>query len=156
MFTQSGLPPNPPAGRNGAGEHRVELSAAGACLTRCLMCPSHLSQDLGFTHNLGVETGRDLTEVSNAGNAIPSNDRRARLDPPRARKLVKPRLEVIAAGPVDLESVAGGEDGGAAAGGPLLIQPGGCLGRRENQLFSHPHRSRTIGHPDDMKGVQGR
>ena len=131
MFTQSGLPPNPPAGRNGAREHRVELSAAGACLKRGLMCPPHLSQDLGLTHNLGVESGRDLIEVSNAGDAIPSNDRRARLDPPRARKLVKPRLEVIAAGPIDLESVAGGEDGSAATGGPLAIHPFGCLRRRE-------------------------
>jgi hypothetical protein len=106
MFTQPGLPPNPPAGCNSAGKYGIELSAADACLERRLMRLPNLSQDLGLTHDLGIESGGDLIEVSNAGIAIPSNNL-ARLDPPRARKLVKPGLEVAAAGPVDLESVAG-------------------------------------------------
>ena len=91
------------------------------------MRPPHLPQDLGFTQNLRVQPGRDLKEVPHAGLAVPSSNRCARVHSPRARKLVKPRLEVMATRPVNLESVAGGQDGGAAAGGTLSIQPCGSL-----------------------------
>src|SRR6185503_4228517 len=145
-----------PAGSNGAREQSVELPAARACLQGCLVRPPHLSQDLGFTQNLGFEPGRDLIEVSNAGAAVPSSRRCSRLHAPRAGKLDQPGFEVVAAGPVNLESVAGRENGGATASVPLLIQPRGCLGRRENQLFSHFQWSRTMAHPDATKNVQGR
>ena len=156
VAAQPGLPPNAPACRKSAREHRVELSAARASVQGRLVRPAHLPQDLGLTHNLGVESGRDLKEVPHARLAVPSSNRCTRVHSPRAHKFVKPRLEVMATRPVDLESVAGGQDGGAATGATLLIQPCGSLGGGEGQLFPHLDRSRTVAHPYNVKGLQRR
>lgn len=91
------------------------------------MRPPHLSQNLGFTQDLGIESGRNLIEVPNARGAVPPHDGRARVGRARACQPAKPGLEVMLTPPVHLESVAGREDGGATTSGSLLIQPCGCL-----------------------------
>jgi hypothetical protein len=126
VLSQPSLPPSPSAGCNGTREECVELSTAGSGLQGGLVRPPHLSQNLGFTQDLGVESGRNLIEVPNARGAIAPRDRCARVGPTRARQPAKPGLEIMPTPPVHLESAAGLEDGGATASGSLLTQNCDC------------------------------
>ena len=132
-------PPDSAAGHDGASKDRVALSCMGSYCPGGLMRAAHLTQDLSLTQNLGVESSRHAVEVKNGGSAIESGENSIQADTAVVGELPEPWLEVVAAGPVDLESIAGGEDGGAAAGGAPPLEPRGHLVRREDQEFPDPH-----------------
>src|SRR6185369_15322446 len=104
MSAERSLPANPATCRDGALEHCVHLPALSPC---CLIRSANLTQDLRLTQNLGLESSRYAEHVPNRCLPIGSGESRAQLDPPIPREVTKPPLEVIATGPVDLESVAG-------------------------------------------------
>jgi hypothetical protein len=115
------------------------------------MRSANLPEDLGLTQNLGLESGRYAKEVPNGCLAIETVESGMQLNAVDAGELAKPPLEVLSTRPVDLESVAGGQDGGGATCGGLPFQPADHLGLYERQLFPHLHRGALVAHADDMK-----
>jgi hypothetical protein len=148
MSAQRGLPADSSAGRHGSPEYRVDLLALNPC---CLMRSANLPEDLALPQNLGLESGGYAEEMPDGCLAIETGESGIQLNLVATGGLPEPRLEVLATRPVDLESVASGEDGGETTRRALRFQPAREIGLYKRHLLPHPYRRSTVAHPDDMK-----
>jgi len=77
MATQQGLSANPATGRQRRRENEIHLSCGCTGSTCGIIRPPHLSQNLDFTQDLGIEAGANPKQVANCGHPLVSSDYRA-------------------------------------------------------------------------------
>jgi hypothetical protein len=110
-----------------------------------------LAENFGLSQNLRIETGGHGEKVTNRRHTIVPGERTGGNNAPGVCQVSKPPFTVIAAAPVELATIAGGEEKSRSADLLATFQQGCDFGPGEGELFPLADRRRMVAYTNNME-----
>jgi hypothetical protein len=151
MAAYQRLPPHSASRGEGRRKDQIHLPGRSPRGTGCIIRSPHLAQDLCLSQYLGIDARADQEEVTDRSD-VPISEQPWYRDSTVPGQVLEPGFTVTRTGPVQLTTVARGEQEGGAAGSVKVFEDLSHLASAERKGLTRLDRRRMVTYANDMKG----
>ena len=152
MPTQGRFPPDPPTSRERGREDEIHCRRSSSRCPCGVIRSSYLTQHLELTQNLRVQSGADPKEMAHRSHAFVPCEADSGKIVSASAQLLKPGFSVLGTRPVELATIAGGEEN---SGHPLVsenFEDGHSFCRAKGKAFPNSDCRRMVAETNEMEG----